>query len=54
MQVSVLAEVLCFGTVFDLTSGGSVSEVYHWVVFDHAKATPSKMIPYSLQNSPKS
>ena len=36
MQVSILAEFLCFGTVFDLIQfcfEGSVSEMYLWVVF---------------------
>ena len=54
MQVSVLAEFLCFGTVLDFIlcrrqgPGGSVSEVYLWIVFDYAEATWSKMSPYSL------
>ena len=59
MQVSVLAEFLCFRTVFDLIlfrlQGQGVERfgVYLWCVFDYAGATWSKMIPYSLQHSPK-
>ena len=41
MQVCVLAEFLCFETVFDLIlfrlpgKGGGVLEGYLWVVFDY-------------------
>ena len=62
MQVCVLAEFLCFGTVLDFIlrrlqgQGASVSEVYPWVVFDYALATwvrDQKKILLASKNMPR-
>ena len=60
MQVSVLAGLLCYGTVLDLIlsrlqgQGGAFRRCICGLFLTMPKQHGPKMIPYSLQHSPKS
>ena len=50
MQVRIVFDLILFRLQ---GQGGSVWEVYLWVVFDYAEATWFKMMLYSLEHSRK-